>query len=70
MLSRIYATAFPTEKELNAYLSQIEEAKKRDHRKLGKELDLFTFHEDAAAGMVFWLPRGMLIRTILEDFSP
>ncbi len=69
MLSRIYATAFPTEKELNAYLSQIEEAKKRDHRKLGKELDLFTFHEDVAAGMVFWLPRGMLIRTILEDFS-
>ena len=69
MLSRIYATAFATEKELNAYLSQLEEAKKRDHRKLGKELDLFAFHEDVAAGMVFWLPRGMLIRTILEDFS-
>ena len=69
MLSRIYATAFPTEKELAAYLNQIEEAKRRDHRKLGKELDLFAFHEDVAAGMVFWLPRGMLLRTILEDFS-
>ena len=69
MLSRIYATAFPTEKELAAYLARIEEAKKRDHRKLGKELDLFTFHEDVAAGMVFWLPKGMLLRTILEDFS-
>ncbi|MBQ4133123.1 MAG: threonine--tRNA ligase [Desulfovibrionaceae bacterium] len=69
MLSRIYATAFPTEKELSAYLAQIEEAKRRDHRKLGKELDLFAFHEDVAAGMVFWLPKGMLLRTILEDFS-
>ena len=69
MLSRIYATAFATEKELAAYLNQIEEAKRRDHRKLGKELNLFAFHEDVAAGMVFWLPKGMLLRTILEDFT-
>ncbi|GHV52803.1 threonine--tRNA ligase [Deltaproteobacteria bacterium] len=68
MLSRIYATAFASGKELDAYLRQIEEAKKRDHRKLGKELDLFTFHEDVAPGMAFWLPKGMLLRTILEDF--
>lgn len=68
MLSRIYATAFPNEKSLQAYLTQIEEAKRRDHRKLGKELRLFDFHEDVAPGMVFWQPKGMLLRTILEDF--
>ena len=68
MLSRIYGTAFVDEKELKAYLHCIEEAKKRDHRKLGRELELFTFYEDVAPGMVFWLPKGMLIRTILEDF--
>lgn len=68
MLSRIYATAFADQKDLDKYLHHIEEAKKRDHRKLGKELDLFTFHEDVAPGMVFWLPKGMLVRTILEDF--
>lgn len=69
MLSRIYATAFATEKELSAYLNRLEEARRRDHRKLGRELDLFTFHEDVAPGMVFWLPKGMLLRTILEDFT-
>ena len=68
MLSRIYATAFADQKDLDKYLHHIEEAKKRDHRKLGKELDLFTFHEDVAPGMVFWLPKGMLVRTVLEDF--
>ncbi len=68
MLSRIYGTAFADEKALKAYLHQLEEAKKRDHRKLGRELELFTFHEDVAPGMVFWLPKGMLVRTILEDF--
>ena len=68
MLSRIYATAFADQKELDAYLKQMEEAKKRDHRKLGKELNLFAFHEDVAPGMVFWHPKGMLVRTILEDF--
>ncbi len=68
MLSRIYATAFADPKELDRYLRQLEEAKKRDHRKLGKDLNLFAFHEDVAPGMVFWHPKGMLIRTILEDF--
>ncbi len=68
MLSRIYGTAFADEKALKAYLTRLEEAKKRDHRKLGRELELFTFHEEVAPGMVFWLPKGMLIRTILEDF--
>ncbi len=68
MLSRIYGTAFADEKALAAYLKQMEEAKRRDHRKLGRELSLFTFKEDVAPGMVFWLPKGMLARTILEDF--
>lgn len=68
MLSRIYGTAFGDEKALKAHLDRIEEAKRRDHRKLGKELDLFTFHEDVAPGMSFWLPKGMMLRTILEDF--
>jgi threonyl-tRNA synthetase len=68
MLSRIYGTAFADEKALNAYLKQVEEAKRRDHRKLGRELNLFAFKEDVAPGMVFWLPKGMLVRTILEDF--
>lgn len=68
MLSRIYATAFGDPKDLKDYLFRIEEAKRRDHRKLGPELDLFAFHEDVAPGMSFWLPKGMLLRTILEDF--
>ena len=68
MLSRLYGTAFADEKALKAYLQQLEEAKRRDHRKLGRELGFFTFHEDVAPGMVFWLPKGMLLRTILEDF--
>lgn len=68
MLSRIYGTAFPDEKMLKEYLAAIEEAKRRDHRRLGKELGLFSFHEDVAPGMSFWLPKGMMLRTILEDF--
>ena len=68
MLSRIYGTAFPDEKALKDYLAAIEEAKRRDHRRLGRELGLFSFHEDVAPGMSFWLPRGMMLRTILEDF--
>ncbi len=68
MLSRIYGTAFANDKELKAYLNRLEEAKKRDHRKLGKELNLFSFSEDFAPGMVFWQPKGMLVRTIIEDF--
>ncbi len=68
MLSRIYGTAFADEVELKKYLHHLEEAKRRDHRKLGRELDLFDFHEDVAPGMVFWHPKGMMVRTILEDF--
>jgi threonyl-tRNA synthetase len=68
MLSRIYATAFADETALKKYLAQLEEAKKRDHRKLGKELGLFDFYEQYAPGMVFWHPKGMILRTILEDF--
>ena len=68
MLSRIYATAFADKGALDKYLHQLEEAKRRDHRKLGKELSLFSFHEDTAPGMVFWHPKGMLVRAILEDF--
>ncbi len=68
MLSRIYGTAFADEKALKDYLHRLEEAKRRDHRKIGKELDFFAFHEEAAPGMVFWHPKGMLVRTILEDF--
>jgi threonyl-tRNA synthetase len=68
MLSRIYATAFADKAALDESLRRLEEAKRRDHRKLGKELNLFAFHEDVAPGMVFWHPRGMLLRSILEDF--
>lgn len=67
-LSRIYGTAFADKKALAAYLKQMEEAKRRDHRKLGRELNFFNFQEDVAPGMVFWLPKGMLMRVILEDF--
>ncbi len=69
MLQRIYATAFPDKKELKAYLAKLEEAKKRDHRKLGRELDLFSFNEEAGAGLVIWHPKGALLRTLLEDFE-
>ncbi len=68
MLSRIYGTAFADAKGLKEYLFRLEEAKRRDHRKLGRELDLFAFHEDVAPGMVYWHPKGMLLRTLLEDF--
>ncbi|MBE0500969.1 MAG: threonine--tRNA ligase [Desulfuromonadales bacterium] len=69
MLQRIYATAFPDKKELKHYLAKLEEARKRDHRKLGKELDLFSFNEEAGAGLVIWHPKGALLRTLIEDFE-
>lgn len=69
MLQRIYATAFPDKKELKSYLARLEEARKRDHRKLGKELDLFSFSEEAGAGLVIWHPKGALLRTLIEDFE-
>src|SRR5213078_2470715 len=67
-LQRIYGTAFFTNKELEAYLKQVEEAKKRDHRKLGKELDLFSIQELAGPGLIFFHPKGGIIRKLLEDW--
>ena len=69
MLQRIYGTAFVDKKELDAYLARLEEAKRRDHRKLGKELDLFSFSDEVGAGLVIWHPKGAMLRTILEDFE-
>ena len=68
MLTRIYGTAFPTKKELNNYLEMLEETKKRDHKKLGKELDLFVFSETVGKGLPLWTPKGSTIRRILERF--
>ncbi len=69
MLQRVYGTAFTDKKELDAYLERIEEAKRRDHRKLGKELDLFSFSDEVGAGFAIWHPKGAMLRTILEDFE-
>jgi len=69
MLQRIYGTAFADKKELDAYLERIEEAKRRDHRKLGRELDLFSFSDEVGAGFVIWHPKGALLRTVIEDFE-
>lgn len=67
-LTRIYGITFPKQKELTEYLEMLEEAKKRDHRKLGQELELFMFSEKVGAGLPIWLPRGTVLRTRLEDF--
>jgi threonyl-tRNA synthetase len=67
-LQRIYGTAFFTQRELDDYLRQLEEARKRDHRRLGKELDLFSIQDDAGPGLIFWHPKGGLIRKEIEDF--
>jgi len=69
MLQRIYATAFPDKKDLRTYLNKLEEARKRDHRRIGRELDLFSFSEEAGAGLVIWHPKGAMLRTLLEDFE-
>jgi len=68
MLSRIYGVCFESEKKLDDHLKQIEEAKKRDHRKLGAELDLFTFSELVGPGLALWTPKGTLLRDILDNF--
>ena len=68
MLQRIYGTAFWDRKELKNYLNKLEEAKKRDHRKLGKELDLFSIQDDIGPGLVLWHPKGSRIRRVIEDF--
>lgn len=67
-LQRIYGTAFFSQKELDAYLARVEEAKKRDHRKLGKELDLFSIQELAGPGLIFFHPKGGTIRKLIEDW--
>ncbi len=69
MLQRIYGTAYPKKKTLKEHLSRLEEAKKRDHRRLGRELDLFSIVEEAGPGFVIYHPKGALVRTILEDFE-
>src|SRR3990167_8348835 len=68
MLTRIYGTAFFTKEELRAHLNMLEEAKKRDHRKLGRELDLFTFSDKVGPGLPLWTPRGTRLRHVLNDF--
>lgn len=68
MLTRIYGTALPTQKQLNQHLKKIEEVKQRDHRKLGKELDLYSISDEVGPGLILWHPKGALIRTILEDY--
>ncbi len=67
-LTRVYAITFPQEKELKEYLQVLEEAKKRDHRKLGQELELFTFSDNVGKGLPLWLPKGTLLRERLEQF--
>lgn len=67
-MTRIYGITFPKQKELTEYLHLLEEAKKRDHRKLGAELELFMFSEKVGAGLPIWLPKGTALRTRLEDF--
>jgi threonyl-tRNA synthetase len=67
-LQRIYGTAFFSKKDLDEYLERLEDAKKRDHRRLGKELELFTVSEDVGAGLPLWLPKGATIRRLLEEY--
>lgn len=68
MLTRIYGVTYPAQKELDEYLALLEEAKKRDHRKLGKELELFTFSEKVGSGLPLWLPKGAMLRERLQQF--
>ncbi len=68
MLTRIYGTAWESPKELRVYLKKLEEIEKRDHRKLGKELDLYSTHEEAGPGLIYWHPRGARIRLAIEDY--
>ena len=68
MLQRIYGTSFPTQKELDAHLAKLEEIKRRDHRKIGKELDLITIQDEIGPGLVLWHPKGARIRLLIENF--
>ncbi len=67
-LQRIYGTAFPTEKELADHLERLQEAEKRDHRRLGRELDLFSFDEEIGQGLPLWHPRGAILKRVIEDY--
>ncbi|HNT29616.1 MAG TPA: threonine--tRNA ligase, partial [bacterium] len=69
MLTRIYGTCFPTQDELDRYLWRMEEAKKRDHRKLGQELDLFIIDDEVGKGLPLWMPKGAMVRKLLMDFA-
>jgi len=69
MLTRIYGTAFQDEKSLDAYLQFLEEVKRRDHRRLGKELELFSIYDEVGAGLVVYHPKGAMLRYLLEDFE-
>ncbi|MFP3091514.1 threonine--tRNA ligase [Treponema sp. TIM-1] len=68
MLTRIYGTAWETPKDLKAYLSFLEEVEKRDHRRVGKEMDLYSIHEEAGAGLIYWHPNGGRMRVAIENF--
>lgn len=68
MLQRIYGVSFPKKSQLDDFLYKLEEAKKRDHRKLGKELDLFSINDDCGAGLILWHPKGAFVRKMIEDF--
>ena len=68
MLQRIYGTSFPTQGELDAHLAKLEEIKRRDHRKLGKELDLITMQDEVGPGLVLWHPKGAMVRLLIENF--
>jgi threonyl-tRNA synthetase len=68
MLQRIYGTSFPTQAELDAHLAKLEEIKRRDHRKVGKELDLITIQDEIGPGLVLWHPKGALVRLLIENF--
>ncbi|MEL6821083.1 MAG: threonine--tRNA ligase, partial [Calditrichota bacterium] len=68
MLQRIYATSFPKKSQLEEHLHRLEEAKRRDHRKLGKELDLFSVQESIGSGLILWHPKGSRIRRVMEDY--
>ena len=68
MLQRLYGTAFADKKKLKKYLNDLEEAKKRDHRKLGKELGLFTINDQVGPGLILWQPKGALLRKLIEDY--
>ena len=69
MLQRIYGTAFPTQEELDAHLHRLEEAQKRDHRRLGRELDLFSVNEEIGPGLILWHPKGAMVRYLVEQFE-